>query len=287
MWFFIESANAHSRGNHSPSSLWLNWSFDPYIILTLLFLSLLYYLGCRAILKSGISKKKVKKAMYFYYTGIFILFLSLISPIDPLSDLLGWVHMLQHILILMVAAPLMVMGSPSFVGHWSFPKRWWKEKKWFRSFFKWALSYSRFKKPFWAWFVYIFIFWIWHLPVFYEAALKSEVIHDFQHISFFLAAYFFWRLLFDPFRQHIQAPLVIFLYPFVASINGILLGSFMALSPVVWYKPYVKTAPLLGYSALHDQQLAGLIMWMPAGITYVLACLFLTYRYLNQSYSIE
>jgi cytochrome c oxidase assembly factor CtaG len=140
-----------------------------------------------------------------------------------------------------------------------------------------ALSHLGKVRPFLAWIIYTLTLFLWHLPKFYGAALKNEWIHDLQHIMFFVTAYYFWKVIFDPFRKKMTG-IVAILYPFVASIHGILLGAFMTFSPKVWYQHYAQTAPLYGFTALEDQQIAGLIMWMPAGITYILASLFLVYR---------
>jgi putative membrane protein len=131
--------------------------------------------------------------------------------------------------------------------------------------------------------LYTVTLWIWHIPVLYESALSNSLVHDLQHLSFFFTSYLFWILILDPFAKKTLKPEISLVYLFVSSIHAMVLGVLMALSPRVWYEPYLKTAPLLGWDSLQDQQLAGLIMWMPAGISYLLAAIYMFAKILRPS----
>lgn len=276
----IDNAFAHGQTSLQENYSWFAWDIDIFALSCLLVIGVLYHIGQhRVLLKKGIKKENIKIKGLYYYLGLFILALALLSPIDTMSNVLAWAHMLQHSLILMVASPLMVLGSPGFIAHWTFSPKGWRYLGKFRKIWKWIISSSRLSRPILAWLIYSLTLWIWHIPLLYEAALSYEWLHDIQHISFFVTSFYFWKILFDPYKERSLGIINIF-YTFIASLHGIILGALMALSPNVWYKYYSSTAPDYGYTALQDQQIAGFIMWMPAGISYVIAILFLIFKIL-------
>lgn len=262
LWFLADKAFAHGGHEYIGSPWWQMWNFDALILFSLLSVFLLYVIG-----RLKMRNKNFWHSISFY-TGLVVLFLALISPIDPLSDLLASVHMLQHTLLMMVAAPLMVVGAPTHTMLWVMPAAAGRK----------LLSVRRFIRPLLAWSLYSLTLWIWHLPYLYEAALQIPWVHDLQHLAFFITSFLFWSVLFDPFQRKLLHPGAGILYLFVASLHSMILGVLMALSPSVWYESYLETAPLYGLSALEDQQLAGLIMWMPAGLAYVVAVAVLLFR---------
>lgn len=289
------SAWGHTPNNSSQHLNWSLWNIHYHILLVLIALATIYFLGQKRMETWDRKNKfRLKNKAIYYYSGLLLLFIALLSPIDTMSDVLAWAHMLQHTLILMVAAPLMALAGPNYISQWSLSQKSWQRMKKLRFLLTGLLKVSRFKRPIIAWALYIITLTLWHIPIFYEAALKWEWLHDIQHFLFFVSAYYFWRVLFDPFQATI-APLTGILYCFVASLHGIILGVLMTLSPEAWYGPYLVSAPQYGYDPLHDQQIAGFIMWMPAGISYALAALSLLFKgfklsssvYKNQSPSSE
>ncbi len=283
LFYNIVTTNSWAHGGAiSPhDNPWLVWKFQPHILIMLFLMGLIYYLGFHRMIKlRGHDAHKLRKSSSSYYAGLFILLIALISPVDTMSDSLAWVHMLQHTLILMVAAPLMALGGPAHISQWSLSKKVWARLGNFRLLLTKFFQLSRFKRPFVAWALYMLVLSIWHIPLFYEAALKWERIHDLQHLLFFVTSFFFWRVLFDPYQKGIR-PMIGIIYTFIASIHGIILGVLMTVSPIIWYGPYIESAPRFGYDPLIDQQIAGLIMWMPAGISYALGALALLLRELK------
>ena len=144
---------------------------------------------------------------------------------------------------------------------------------------KWRPRWYRVLQPVFLWLVYGLTLWTWHLPALYQAALRDQGIHDLQHICFFAVSCVFWRVLLDPLKRLRFSRAWGIIYLFTTSLHATLLGVFMALSPRVWYPDYETTVPAWNLSALEDQQLAGLIMWMPACAVYALvaAVLFVTW----------
>jgi len=178
----------------------------------------------------------------------------------------------QHMALMMVAAPLLVLGAPAFVLLWALPLEWRKRLTpvihWVE---RWNSPWYLLWQPLLLWSLFAVALWIWHLPPLYQAALRDRVVHDFQHLVFLGAAFLFWRVLLDPLSRLRLGRGAGVLYLFTTSLHASALGVFMALSPRVWYLDYQATAPAWQLTPLEDQQIAGLIMWMPACMVYALA----------------
>jgi putative membrane protein len=272
---FSFSALGHSTGDEI--IIWSSWNYSWHILLTLFLMMLFYFRGWKKTIRKPSSKN-----ITFFILSILSLIIALISPVDPLSDKLGFVHMIQHTLLMMVAAPLLVMSSPDFFIMRSIPSGLWKLKG-IRNVYPKMIKIYRYNKPMTIWALYAVTLWLWHLPIFYEAALTNSIVHDVQHLAFFLTSYLFWRVVLDRSEKRRLNSNLGVLYLFVASLHAMILGVLMAFSPVAWYDQYVVTAPVYGFTGLEDQQIAGYIMWMPAGISYFVVAVVLMKRVLQDS----
>jgi putative membrane protein len=200
--------------------------------------------------------------------GWVALALALVSPLDALSDVLFAAHMTQHELIMLVAAPLIVLGRPLLVYVWLAPER---VRRRIRSAQHPALlgAWYGVTAPVTVLLLHGVVVWIWHIPVLFEAALHSEAIHAFQHLTFFwTAALFWWALVHGRYGQLGYGVAVIFV--FVTAVHTSILGALLTFAPTVWYPTYAERAPAAGATALEDQQLAGLLMWVPSGALFML-----------------
>lgn len=263
---------------------WWDWSWEPLALVNLSLLSLLYSFGLwRLWAKAGVGRGVSIERAVGFLTGILALALALLSPIDTLSDDLQSVHMVQHMLIMMVAAPLLVIGAPAVILSLGLPRSW-RQKS--HRFSLWLRTRTR-KTYLWLhpisfWLLYALTLWIAHLPELYAAALRSVWIHELQHLSFLVAACLFWSVLFHPLgylKQHVAVGL---LYLFGTSLQTLLLGAFMALSPSVWYREYLGRTDQWNLGALEDQQIAGFIMWMPACMMYSLLAAVIFFFWLRE-----
>ena len=172
--------------------------------------------------------------------------------------------MVQHMLLMVVAAPLFVLGSPGMVLTWGLDaKLAAADARWRR----W-LNADVLRRPLLPWMLYAAALWIWHLPVAYQAALVDPLVHDAQHLSFFAAACLYWRVLLDPLRRRRLHPLAAVVALFTTSLHAMLLGVFMALIAHSLVRGLRLRTAAWGLTPLEDQQLAGLIMWMPACLVY-------------------
>lgn len=271
------SAWAHAPPQQGLEKIvWSDWNGSTLVLLSLFLSCAIYARGwakMRLRQKDRISRVSGWHAISFYL-GIAMVFIALVSAIDPLSDMLAWVHMIQHTLLMTVAAPLIALGSPGYIALWALPVK---------RRFAWFIRALRFSRPIVAGISYAMILWLWHLPVLYEAALFDSFVHDLQHLAFFVSAFLFWRVLLEPYIGERLHPGVGIVYLFVSSLHPMILGVLMALSPIPWYRLYETRASLYGFTALQDQQIAGYIMWMPAGFAYVAVAAHLVLRLLREA----
>lgn len=278
--FVPSTAWADVGGAVPPEQILRTWNFDPVLLLNLLFLCWLYRRGDSDRFRRGTrdSPAAYRRRLAFA-GGMLALILALVSPLDALSEQLSSAHMLQHLLLMMVAAPLFLLAVSTrtlFVG---LPGIWRRRiNAWRRYRFSRRLSAVCWN-PLFAWSLQLIVLWFWHVPRFYQAALNHLAIHDLQHLSFFFSALVFWRVLLDPNPHQRLNWGVGALYLFAASLQTMALGVFLALSPHVWYPAYQERPLAWGLTPLEDQQSAGFLMWMPGAMMYgVIAALLLAYR---------
>ena len=208
--------------------------------------------------------------------------IALISPLDVLSDILFSAHMTQHELLMVIAAPLMVLGRPLIVFLWAFGADdrqrltgWTRRAAIARAWY--ALT-----GPLTVWVLHALALWIWHLPALYEAALRSDSVHVVQHLSFFLtAALFWWALVHGRYGRIGYGVAVLFV--FTTALHSGALGALFTFGSTVMYPLYASRSAAFGVSALEDQQLAGLIMWIPFSVTFLVVGLALFAAWLGES----
>lgn len=243
---------AHAGQHHLTASQVLRWwSWEPVTIALIAITAILYAIG----LRSAGRHRRWEPIVFF--TGLLTLLIALISPLDTLGGILFSAHMAQHELLMIVAAPLLVLGRPLNVILWALPAGWRQQTGHF--------AHSAITGPFVATLLHAIALWIWHLPSWYQATLRSDFIHALQHTSFLLTAMLFWWALMHGRFGRIGYGVAV-VYVFVTAAHSGALGALIALSPQVIYPIYQQTTAQWGLDAIEDQQLAGLIMWIPAGV---------------------
>jgi putative membrane protein len=125
------------------------------------------------------------------------------------------------------------------------------------------------------------VLWVWHVPAFFNAALLSRTWHDLQHLSFLISALIFWSALIEQRAREQQGGAI--LYLFFTTVHSSVLGALITFATVPWYSTYLATTANWGFSPLEDQQLGGLIMWVPGSLVYVGAALVLLARWIVAS----
>jgi len=132
-----------------------------------------------------------------------------------------------------------------------------------------------------AWWIHALAIWLWHAPVLFQATVTNDLVHTAQHLSFFLSALLFWWALFYAHGRRAYGSGV--LYIFTTAIHTGILGALLTFAPRLWYPVYSKTAEPWGLSPLQDQQIGGLIMWVPASLVYLAAGLALFAAWMKES----
>jgi putative membrane protein len=257
-----------------PSGLWRAWSFDPVVLVPFLFAHWAYGRGVlRLWARAGRGRGIGRLQVLAFLLGEAALVLALISPLDQLGGTLLSAHMVQHALLMAVAPLLLLIGQPGAAFAWAFPAR--RRKGVFTSGL-WRASASAanaLSRPGPAGALHGLALWLWHSPAAFDAALQSDWVHALEHASFFGTALLFWRaLLGDPSGRRAAATIGV---AFATLVHSGLLGALITMSTRPLYEWYGGRAALWGLSTLADQQLAGLLMWVPMGSVYFGTCLFL------------
>lgn len=277
------SAFAHDGKPHDFDDLLRTWSFDPLIDVILGLSLFIYVTGVRNLWRSSGQWRGIGKVEIAAFSGAwFSMFVALASPLHPWGEVLFSAHMSQHELLMLVSAPLFVIGRPFVAAIWCLPHEWRRpvgnilNRPRLKNAWRWCTA------PFVAWALHAVALWVWHIPALFQATLESDLVHTFQHASFFLSALLFWWAI--HYRSHGPATYGAgVLYLFTTSIHSGLLGVLLTLTSQVWYPVYLGTTASWGLTPLEDQQLGGLIMWVPAGVVYIVAALFMFASWLRES----
>jgi putative membrane protein len=254
------------------------WDFRPEVLLVLLLAGTLFSLGWWR-LRRGSSRRFAKSwRLTAYLLGLGILALALLSPIDTLASYLLSMHMVQHLLLVMLVPVLLLIANPLAFGLWGLPsparlrvggllQR--------GSVLRRVLTAITAPGPVWIALVVVLVGW--HDPRAYDAALRNELVHNLEHLSFFAVAMVFWWHVIGAGPQLHGAPsagiriaLLLITVPVTMGI-----GIVIALSAQPIYLNYLTVPRVLGLSVMEDQRLAGAIMWIPGSMMLILAALIL------------
>ena len=244
--------------------LWsTGWDWEPSVVM-----------GCAALVMGywAIARKHGLSRMNYWLAGVVVLLLDLVSPIDALGDqYLFSAHIFQHFLLALIIPPLLLFGTP----------RWLAEV---------ALQRPSLRKaerilghPPVSWLLGVGTMLAWHIPVFFNAALANDTLHIFQHLSFLVTGTIFWWPIVGPLEDRHLPPLGAVSYLFSACLCCSLLGAFLTFGPVGLYPAYLNPSPAFGdnlgivrlvrenwgLDPKSDQQLGGLLMWVPGCFVYL------------------
>jgi putative membrane protein len=258
-WSMPALARAHS-GAGAPGLG--SWTPTPWLWLGLALAAACYAVGMRALRRRlGAPPRSARLRASYFALALATLLLALLSPLDTWSDRLFSAHMVQHELLMLVAAPLLVLARPLEAYFWALPAG--ARERTLRLIRTRPVrgGFRALTAPGVALLVHGATRWLWHIPALFEACLRSELLHGVQHASFFLTAVLFWWALLQ--GAHGRAGYgVAVAFVFATALHTGALGGLIAFASRVWY-PAQTSAP--GFSALADQQLAGFIMWIVAG----------------------
>ncbi len=235
------------------------WDWEPSVLA-----------GCAALVAAYLAANRFRfpRRGWLFVAGVLALFLALVSPLDTLADTyLFSAHMLQHILLILIVPPLLILGLPreAMEAAMRFPGVARAER---------ALS-----RPLFAWLAGVGTMWLWHWPPLYNAALASERVHIAEHSMFLVSSVIFWWPVVGPLEIRRLAPWWAIVYVFAACTAHTVLAVLITFAPLGIYPAYLQPAdsfhilPLLrnewGLTPRADQQWGGLLMWVPACTVYL------------------
>lgn len=277
-----EAAFAHPVASLGPSGLWSAWSWEPAVIVILVTSGALYLAGLGRLWSKSVGTGiRVWEAAAFA-GGWLAAALALVSPLHALGGSLFSAHMAQHELLIAVSAPLLVLGRPLIPFLWALPPNWRSGLGGMTRNSIVSALWSVLTRPSVAFALHAIALWAWHLPGPYQSTITSETMHSLQHLSFISTALLFWWTVFGARYSMLGYGGAVF-YLFATALQTGALGALLTFAPGLWYPAYAATAPAWGLSPLEDQQLGGIIMWIPGSIPYVIAGLVLFARWLKES----
>jgi putative membrane protein len=277
----LTSKGAAHEGQLAPPAL--TWQFEPGPTVLLVISALLYGIGVTRLWRRlGMGRGARWSACVCFWMGWVATAGALISPLHAWGSTLFAAHMVQHEILMLIAAPLLILGRPLPVCLWALPRAWRRKSAGAINKGAFARSWRFLTLPFVAWALHALILWVWHIPAFFEATLTSEMAHALQHSSFLGSALIFWYALFQGHRRKAANGTAV-MYLFTTALHTGVLGALLTFAPTPWYPAYHQTARLWGLTGLEDQQLGGLIMWIPGGVVYIVAGLVLFADWLREA----
>lgn len=274
-----QAAFAHHVAGHEAEFWQPEWPVLAILITSLWF----YSRGVQRLWQAsspgrGVSRREV----VCFIAGWLVLAAALMPPVHTLGEALFSVHMVEHELLMTVAAPLLVLGRPLIAFLWALPQPARRDLG--------SLSRARTVHRVWlfatsaivAWTLHAIALWVWHLPALFEAALASELVHSLQHLCFLGAALLYWTSLLRQ-RHNAESRGAAVISLFATTLHSSILGALLTLGTVAWYPLYSARSVAWGLTGIEDQQLAGLVMWVPGGLVYMGAALALAAMWLGES----
>jgi putative membrane protein len=266
----------------TPEHVWRAWTFEPAVVLPLAVGAGLYARGLHALWRRAGTGHGIRRwQAWSALAGWIVLVVALVSPVDALGGVLFSAHMAQHELLMAAAAPLLVLGLPGIAITWALPAGWRRAAGRWTATGPVRTAWTALTRPSVAWLLHAVAIWGWHAPALYDAAVARESVHALQHASFLGTALLFWWALIHGHGARRRYGAAV-LYLFTTAIHTTALGAVLVLASRPFYAVYTSTAAW-GLSPLQDQQLAGLIMWVPAGAAYLVAALAFMLAWLRQS----
>ncbi|GAC1362470.1 MAG: cytochrome c oxidase assembly protein [Ktedonobacteraceae bacterium] len=255
------------------ANFWLTqWNWQPSIITGTIVIIALYLYAVGPLREKYYPGERLEtgRAVAFLL-GVYFIFLALVSPIDELGDYyLFSAHMVQHLFLTIVGPPLMVAGLPGWLLQPLLKRRS-------------LLRIGRFfTYPGVAFVLFNANFWLWHAPPLYDATLYDPTLHLLEHVSYIVTGVLYWWPVFSPLsegwpRLSMGGQL---LYIFLGGMPTVLLGAGLTFTAPL-YEPYIHAPRIWGLSPATDQQLGGLIMWVPANIAYIIVASVLFLRWMQ------
>jgi cytochrome c oxidase assembly factor CtaG len=256
----------------------LGWTWDPMLMVPLGLALMIYLAGWVRL--SRRASAPVRPGLFF--SGWVVLALALTSPLHEAGERSFTMHMIEHELIMLVAALLLAGSGACGALAWGLPR---PVRLALGGSWKSPLQslWRRLTEPITATIVQGAIMWVWHAPPLFDRALDGFGWHILQHACFLVSALLFWWAMLHP-RGGSRGYGLSAACLFATSLIGGALGALMSLSSSPWYADYAAMGMTgIGLDPVEDQRLAGLIMWIPGGLVHGMAALVMFYKWLKAS----
>ena len=250
------------------------WNWEPTVVIGTALFVITYFAAIGPLRSRFPGSESVKPLQAFWFLlGTSVMFFALVSPLDWAGDeYLLSAHMAQHILLMLVFPPLLLLGTPG-----------WMLRPMLRrpTLFRIARFLTT---PVVAFCLFTAGYIVWHTPVLYDAAMNNELIHVIEHLSFMATGVIAWFPILSPLPElpRLSYPGQI-LYLFLQMLPMTVVAALITFAPMPLYAPYVEAPRLFGISVMTDQEIAGLIMWMPGAMIYLLALGFVYRQWARQN----
>ncbi len=258
-----------------------SWAFLPVPAFGLVATALIYLRGWIKLRRQVPSRYPLSR-LVFFLSGLAAIYLSLASPLDAFASFLLTAHMVQHLLLTMIAPPLLLLGAPQLPLLCGLPRR--IASQALGPFLQWPLLKKlvyRVMHPGVCWVLFVLSNIIWHFPALYELALRSPGWHKVEHFCFLATALLFWWHVVQPWPSRPYWPRWAMIpYLLLADLQNTGLAGFLSFYDRVLYPTY-ETAPRLGMNALADQAAAGAIMWVPGSIAFIVPAALIAVQFLS------
>ena len=247
-----------------------SWPYDPWLWIALVLSAAIYARGWRALHRHD-PKRWDGLRLAAFLLALATVFLALASPIEAFASLLLAMHMLQHLLLLMVAPPLVWLAAPLLPMLRGLPKP--IRTVWIAPVVRSPLVrelFTRLVHPLVAWPLFAGVVWLWHTPRGYELALGDGDWHIVQHACFLGAGLVFWYPVISPYPSRPQwSRWIVLPYLILADVQNTVLSAWLTFSAHPLYAHYTQVPRIGGWSVLEDQQAAGVLMWVPGSIAFL------------------
>lgn len=273
-------AFAHGAAPHGAGDLWHAWHADPLVSVPLLAACLLFIRGVYRLrvdlgrFPPGFAPRQVA----CFALGAVLLVIALLSPLEALSATLLSAHMVQHILLIAVAPPLLVLGKPEVAWLWALPAHWRRGMARHGPLRSVLAFLSPCARPIPAALIHMAALWVWHSPMLFDAAVASDALHWLEHVLFFGTALLFWRAVIKAHSGR-EAAAAALIACFITLLQSGLLSALLSFAREALY--HAPDTMDWGLTALEDQQLAGAIMSLPMCAIYLAAGLVMALRLLT------
>ena len=256
--------------NSISDAVFSSWELNLWVLIPAVVIAFVYARGWRQLRRRAPHRLGLSQFVAFH-TGLITILVALMSPLDAFAGWLLTVHMIQHLLLTMVAPPLILYGAPYMPLLFGFPINFLKDGigPFLTSPVLRKLG-SFLTHPIFCWSAFVFTSITWHAPPMYELALHSPTWHQVEHSCFVTTALLFWWPIIQPWPWMARTPrLAIVLYLFLADFQNTALSAFLIFYERILYPTYQTVPRITGMSALEDQAAAGAIMWVVGSIFFL------------------